>query len=63
MTSDESVPDWLRAGWPHIWLPYTQMQTAQMPPAAIATDGTRIHLSDGRSLIDGMASWLSLIHI
>ena len=62
MTSDESVPDWLRAGRPHIWLPYTQMQTAQMPPAAIATDGARIHLADGRSLIGGMASWWAACH-
>jgi adenosylmethionine-8-amino-7-oxononanoate aminotransferase len=61
MTSEE-VPDWLRAGWPHIWLPYTQMATADMPPAAVATKGTRIMLSDGRTLIDGMASWWTAVH-
>ena len=57
-----SEPDWLRDGWPHIWLPYTQMQTADLPPAAASTSGTRITLSDGRELIDGMASWWTAAH-
>jgi adenosylmethionine-8-amino-7-oxononanoate aminotransferase len=55
-------PDWLARGWPHIWLPYTQMQTADLPPAAVATEGTRIHLADGRTLVDGMASWWTACH-
>jgi len=60
MRSD--VPAWLADGWPHIWLPYTQMQTADVPPAAVSTSGTRIVLADGRSLIDGMASWWTAAH-
>jgi adenosylmethionine---8-amino-7-oxononanoate aminotransferase len=55
-------PDWLARGWPHVWLPYTQMQTADLPPAAVATEGTRIHLADGRTLIDGTASWWTACH-
>jgi len=55
-------PDWLTDGWPHIWLPYTQMQTADLPPAAVSTEGTRITLADGRTLIDGMASWWTAAH-
>ncbi len=61
MTSD-AAPSWLTEGWPHIWLPYTQMQTADLPPAAMFTSGTRITLADGRSLIDGMASWWTAGH-
>lgn len=61
MTS-ETEPRWLRDGWPHIWLPYTQMQTADLPPAAVATHGTRITLADGRDLIDGVASWWTAAH-
>jgi adenosylmethionine-8-amino-7-oxononanoate aminotransferase len=57
-----SEPKWLRDGWPHIWLPYTQMQTADVPPAAASTLGTRITLADGRELIDGMASWWTAAH-
>ena len=55
-------PGWLAEGWPHIWLPYTQMQTADIPPPAVSTHGTRIVLADGRELIDGMASWWTAAH-
>ncbi|MEK9671101.1 MAG: adenosylmethionine--8-amino-7-oxononanoate transaminase [Rhodospirillaceae bacterium] len=55
-------PDWLRDGYAHIWMPYTQMQTAPLPQAAVATDGARIKLADGRELIDGLASWWAACH-
>lgn len=55
-------PDWFDAGLPHIWLPYTQMQTASPPIPAIATDGCRISLADGRELVDGIASWWTACH-
>ncbi|MBM9401733.1 adenosylmethionine--8-amino-7-oxononanoate transaminase [Gluconacetobacter azotocaptans] len=57
-----TAPDWFEAGLPHIWLPYTQMQTASPPLAAVATDGCRIRLADGRELIDGIASWWTACH-
>ncbi len=50
-------PDWLGDGMRHIWLPYAQMQTAAMPLAVASTEGVRIRLSDGRELIDALASW------
>lgn len=46
----------------HIWLPYTQMQTAPDPLPVISTQGTRIRLADGRELVDGIASWWSACH-
>ncbi len=55
-------PTWLTAGYPHIWLPYTQMQTAAMPEAVVSAEGCRIKLADGRELIDGTASWWSMCH-
>jgi adenosylmethionine-8-amino-7-oxononanoate aminotransferase len=55
-------PDWLTAGWNHVWLPYAQMQTAPLPVAAIRTEGSKIHLADGRVLIDGIASWWTACH-
>jgi adenosylmethionine---8-amino-7-oxononanoate aminotransferase len=55
-------PDWLRAGRPHVWLPYTQMKTATPPLPVVRTDGCRIHLADGRVLIDGIASWWTACH-
>ena len=54
--------DWLTEGLPHIWLPYTQMQTASPPLAVVATEGARIRLADGRELIDGIASWWTACH-
>jgi adenosylmethionine-8-amino-7-oxononanoate aminotransferase len=56
------VPDWLRCGLDHVWLPYTQMKTAPAPLPVARTQGTRIHLADGRELVDGIASWWTACH-
>jgi adenosylmethionine-8-amino-7-oxononanoate aminotransferase len=56
------MPDWLKTGWNHVWLPYAQMQTAPMPAAVVRTEGSRIYLADGRVLIDGIASWWTACH-
>src|SRR5271157_1962206 len=53
---------WLETGWRHVWLPYAQMQTAPLPLPAVRTEGSRIHLEDGRVLIDGIASWWTACH-
>jgi adenosylmethionine-8-amino-7-oxononanoate aminotransferase len=46
----------------HLWLPYSQMQTAPEPLLVERTDGVRLYLADGRSLIDGIASWWTACH-
>jgi adenosylmethionine---8-amino-7-oxononanoate aminotransferase len=46
----------------HLWLPYTQMKTANPPLAVARTAGTRIFLEDGRELVDGIASWWTACH-
>jgi adenosylmethionine-8-amino-7-oxononanoate aminotransferase len=56
------TPDWLEPGFKHIWLPYTQMQTAKTPIPVIAAKGARLILADGRELIDGIASWWTVAH-
>jgi adenosylmethionine-8-amino-7-oxononanoate aminotransferase len=56
------MPDWLKTGWNHVWLPYAQMQTAPMPAAVVRTEGSRVYLADGRVLIDGIASWWTACH-
>ena len=53
---------WLKDGYAKIWMPYTQMETAPLPQAAVSTEGTRITLADGNQLIDGVASWWSACH-
>lgn len=64
--SDESQtttqPDWQTLGYRHVWMPYTQMQTAPLPLNVVATDGVQLTLADGRQLIDGMASWWTACH-
>ena len=45
-----------------VWRPYTQMKTAPPPLKVAATSGVRLHLEDGRSLIDGISSWWTACH-
>src|SRR5690606_10364567 len=47
---------------PALWRPYTQMKTAMAPLAAARTEGCRIVLADGRSLVDGTSSWWTACH-
>ncbi len=54
--------DWYASGLAHIWAPYSQMKTAAPPLPVIRTHGSRILLSDGRELVDGVASWWTAVH-
>jgi adenosylmethionine-8-amino-7-oxononanoate aminotransferase len=56
-------PDWSETGFRHIWLPYSQMQTAPRPFEAVRTEGVRVHLAEGRVLIDGVSSWWLVIQL
>ena len=56
------TPDDVEFDRHHIWHPYSSMvDRPPMFPVATAR-GARITLADGRELIDGMASWWSVIH-
>ncbi len=57
-----ATADWYRTGLDRIWLPYAQMKTMPAPLPVVRTEGTRIHLSDGRELVDGIASWWTACH-
>lgn len=46
----------------HLWHPYTSMTRPVAALPVAAADGVRLRLEDGRELIDGMASWWSVIH-
>ncbi|WP_027852921.1 adenosylmethionine--8-amino-7-oxononanoate transaminase [Marinobacterium litorale] len=46
----------------HIWHPYSSMINPPPMTPVDSASGVRIRLSDGRELIDGMASWWSAIH-
>ncbi len=57
-----TAPDWFDTGRKHVWLPYTQMQTARAPLPVVSAAGTRLRLSDGSELIDGISSWWACVH-
>jgi adenosylmethionine-8-amino-7-oxononanoate aminotransferase len=59
---DSAMPSWYADALEHIWLPYAQMKTISAPLPVVRTQGTRIILSDGRELIDGIASWWTACH-
>ena len=59
---EADAPEWFQTGLPHVWLPYTQMQTSPLPTPVVGTDGTKIRLANGRELIDGIASWWTACH-
>lgn len=57
----EEHPQWYD-GLDHVWLPYAQMKTANLPLPVVRTHGSRLVLADGRELIDGIASWWTACH-
>jgi len=46
----------------HIWHPYSAMNSDLPVYQVESASGVRLKLSDGRELIDGMASWWCVIH-
>jgi adenosylmethionine-8-amino-7-oxononanoate aminotransferase len=46
----------------HIWHPYSSMINPPSMFPVESASGVRLRLSDGRELIDGMASWWSVVH-
>ena len=61
-SKNNAMPDWLADGLDHVWLPYAQMKTMTPPLAVLRTEGARIVLTDGRKLVDGIASWWTACH-
>jgi adenosylmethionine---8-amino-7-oxononanoate aminotransferase len=45
-----------------LWFPYAQMQGLPVPWEVVRAEGTRLHLRDGRVLVDAIASWWCVIH-
>lgn len=53
---------WKDPSQAHLWRPYAQMQLLPPPIKAVRTSGSLIHLEDGRTLVDGIASWWTAAH-
>lgn len=52
----------LRFDADHIWHPYSSVVESPSIHQVVLTDGVRLTLADGRTVIDGMSSWWSAIH-
>lgn len=46
----------------HLWFPYAQMKTMPAPLAVAGAQGSKIFLTDGRVLTDGIAAWWTQCH-
>ncbi len=46
----------------HVWHPYGPMPGTDAPLAVAEAEGVRLRLTDGRELVDGMASWWCAVH-
>lgn len=57
-----SQADWLAFDKEHLWHPYSSIVDPLPVYPVVAAHGTHIVLADGSELIDGMASWWSVIH-
>lgn len=57
-----TTPQILSIDQQHIWHPYSSLTQPIPAYHVISANGVRLKLSDGRELIDGMASWWSAIH-
>lgn len=45
-----------------IWHPYGSARPGTPPIVVDSASGTRLHLADGRSVVDGMSSWWAAVH-
>lgn len=56
------VPGLLALDAEHVWHPYSSIPSAHPPLLVESASGVRLHLADGRELIDAMSSWWAAIH-
>ena len=60
-----AAPGWVDAlafDRAHLWHPYSSMVDPAPAFPVVSAEGARLTLADGRTLIDGMASWWAAIH-
>jgi adenosylmethionine-8-amino-7-oxononanoate aminotransferase len=62
MISEQQLQHWLEVDKNHIWHPYSAIGSDLPVFPVVSAQGVRLTLADGRELIDGMASWWSVIH-
>ena len=60
--SDADLAELLDRDRLHVWHPYSPMPASSPPLSVVSASGVRLRLTDGRELIDGMASWWCAVH-
>ncbi|MBX9677707.1 MAG: adenosylmethionine--8-amino-7-oxononanoate transaminase [Gemmataceae bacterium] len=45
-----------------VWHPYTALRGVAEPLACVGAEAEFLHLADGRTLIDGISSWWTILH-
>jgi adenosylmethionine-8-amino-7-oxononanoate aminotransferase len=62
MPTAASATELLALDQRHVWHPYSSMPSRSSPHAVAGAKGVRLRLTDGRELVDGMASWWCAVH-
>jgi adenosylmethionine-8-amino-7-oxononanoate aminotransferase len=62
MAPSSSASDLLTLDHRHVWHPYAPMPSVSAPLLVASAAGTRLRLTDGRELVDGMSSWWCAVH-
>ena len=58
----DATEDLVAADRAHVWHPYAPMPATVPALPVTGAAGVRLHLADGRELVDGMSSWWAAIH-
>lgn len=59
---DETAAQILASDQQHVWHPYTSLHEPDPPLLAVAAQDEFLYLADGRTIIDGISSWWTILH-
>jgi len=57
-----TIADFIRRDRASVWHPYTSLESPDDPLVVVGARAEFLHLADSRRLIDGIASWWTILH-